>query len=65
MGSTLVTSWILIDTTDNSGTLKAMPGYGLDTTHRLALITIRLHISKTGQPIHGEAVHLDPLKGSA
>ena len=65
-GSTLITSWILIDTTDNSGTLIAMPGYGVDATHQPAVITIRLHTSKTGEPIYGEAVQvLDPLKGSA
>ena len=65
-GSTLITSWILIDTTDNSGTLIAMPGYGVDATHQPAVITVRLHTAKTGQPIYGEAVQvLDPLKGSA
>lgn len=65
-GTTLITSWILIDTTDKSGNSMAMPGYGVDATHRPAVITIRLHTSKTGQPIYGEAVQvLDPLKGSA
>ena len=64
-GTTLITSWILIDTTDNSGNIMAMPGYGVDASHRPAVITIRLHTSKTGQPIYGEAVQvLDPLKGS-
>jgi RNA polymerase sigma factor (sigma-70 family) len=65
-GTTLITSWILIDTTDKSGGVMAMPGYGVDATHRPAVITIRLHTSNTGQPIYGEAVQvLDPLKGSA
>lgn len=65
-GTTLITSWILIDTTDKSGNSMAMPGYGVDATHRPAVITIRLHTSKTGQPIYGEAVQvLDPLKGSS
>ncbi|GEM_PF-234742 len=65
-GSTLITSWILINTTDNSGILIAMPGYGVDAARQPAVITIRLHTSKTGQPIYGEAVQvLDPLKGSA
>jgi RNA polymerase sigma factor (sigma-70 family) len=65
-GSTLITSWILIDTTEKSGTLIEMPGYGVDATHQPAVITVRLHTSKTGQPIYGEAVQvLDPLKGSA
>jgi hypothetical protein len=65
-GTTLITSWILIDTTDFSGGAMAMPGYGVDATHRPAVITIRLHTSNTGQPLYGEAVQvLDPLKGSA
>jgi RNA polymerase sigma factor (sigma-70 family) len=65
-GTTLVTAWILIDTTDKSGVVTAMPGYGVDATHRPAVITIRLHTSNTGRPIYGEAVQvLDPLKGSA
>jgi RNA polymerase sigma factor (sigma-70 family) len=64
-GTTLITSWILIDTTDFSGGAMAMPGYGVDATHRPAVITIRLHTSNTGQPVYGEAVQvLDPLKGS-
>jgi len=65
-GTTLITSWILIDTADNSGTITAMPGYGTDASHQPAVITIRLHTSNTGQPVYGEAVQvLDPLKGSA
>ncbi len=65
-GSTLITKWLLIDTTDKSGTTMKMPGYGTDATHLPAVITIRLHTSQTGQPIYGEAVQvLDPLKGSA
>jgi RNA polymerase sigma factor (sigma-70 family) len=64
-GTTLITAWILIDTTDKSGGVMAMPGYGVDATHRPTVITIRLHTSNTGQPIYGEAVQvLDPLKGS-
>lgn len=64
-GTFLITSWILIDTTDKSGNVMPMPGYGVDATHRPAVITIRLHTSNTGQPIYGEAVQvLDPLKGS-
>ncbi|OIQ78817.1 ECF RNA polymerase sigma factor SigG [mine drainage metagenome] len=63
-GTTLITAWILIDTTDKTGNSMAMPGYGTDATRRPAVITIRIHTSKTGQPIYGEAVQvLDPLKG--
>jgi hypothetical protein len=63
-GTTLITAWILIDTTGKSGAVMAMPGYGVDATHRSTVITIRLHTSNTGQPIYGEAVQvLDPLKG--
>jgi hypothetical protein len=65
-GTTLITAWILIDTTDKSGAVTAMLGYGVDATHRPTVITIRLHTSNTGQPTYGEAVQvLDPLKGSA
>lgn len=64
-GTLLITSWILIDTTDKSGNAMASPGYGVDATHLPAVITVRLHTSSTGQPIYGEAVQvLDPLKGS-